>query len=152
MHIAIANTNNVLHDISCGISVPIMVLIGTSLGRKNLTKAKNYSYGGYCLLITMNVIYFLFLFGFRHLWATFWVLDPTDQESLVDTSQVYMCGGMLLSPINNGLQSVLKSIGKEKEASLTVFCSSFIGGLFFVWLFAFHFDLKVKGIWISTLR
>jgi len=149
VHIAISNVSSWHYCFALAISVTMLTFLGNSLGERKLNKAKNYVWACFTLLGFQTIIYGLIILFGRHKWVQFWTDQASTQEYMLATITVYCCTCLIVDGINNGLMAVLKSVGKEKPTTKAVLASIYLVGVPLVALFAFVFDLKVKGVWIG---
>jgi len=149
VHLAIGNLSSWHYCVALSISVTMMTYLGNSLGERKLNKAKNYAWACFTWLIIQTIIYFLMILVGRNSWVRFWSDQASTQEYMLATVTVYCCTCMIVDGLNNGLMAVLKSVGKEKPTTKIVLGSIYLVGVPIIALFAFVFDLKVKGVWLG---
>ena len=149
VHLAIGNASSFSYCFSLAIAVTMLTFLGNSLGERKLNKAKNYVYACYIVLIIQTIIYGLIIFFARNKWAQIWTDQVSTQEYMLSALTSYICTCLIADPMNNGLISVLKSVGKEKIATASVLASMYLIGAPLVIIFAFFLDMKVKGVWLG---
>jgi len=148
-HIAIGNISSLHYTFSLAVSVTMLTFLGNNLGERRLNRAKNYMWACFTLLGILTVVDWMLVFFARDSWIEFWSSEPVTQGYLLGTLQIYAFGGLLVDPINNGFTTTLKTVGKEKVTIVNVMATMYLVGAPLIVLFAFVFDMKVKGIWLA---
>ena len=148
-HIAIGNISSSHYTFSLAVSVTMLTFLGNNLGERRLNRGKNYMWASFILLGIQTAVYWLFAFFARYSWVEFWSNEPITQGYLLQTLQIYTFGCLLVDPINNGFIATLKTVGKEKITIVNVMTTMYLVGAPLIMLFAFAFDMKVKGIWLA---
>jgi len=103
----------------------------------------------FTLIGIQTVVYWLFAFFARYSWVEFWSNDPVTQGYLLETLKIYTFGCLLVDAVNNGFLATLKTVGKEKVTIANVMITMYLVGAPLIMLFAFVFEMKVKGIWLG---
>ena len=148
-HIAITQVASIHFALALGISVTMQIFMGNGLGERSINKAKNYIWAGFIALVIETIVYGALLWYAMGILTEFWNDKKGSRDYMRGTLVIYMSTCMLVDGINNGIIAVLKAVGKERITGLNVLGSTYVLGGFFVAIFAFYFDLKVKGIWIG---
>jgi MATE family multidrug resistance protein len=148
-HIAIGNISSFHYTFSLAVSVTMLTFLGNNLGERKLNRAKNYMWASFTLIGIQTVVYWLFAFFARYSWVEFWSNDPVTQGYLLETLLIYTFGCLLVDAINNGFLATLKTVGQEKATIANVLIVMYLVGAPLIMLFAFVFDMKVKGIWLG---
>jgi len=149
VHIAIANTSSIFFNSTMALSVTLLTFVGNNLGARKLNNAIHYSHAGYTLLFIVPFLFGSMIWIFLDQWLNFWSSDIETHEILLQGLKVYVFGCMAVDGINNGMISILKSVGKEKQTILSILGSYYLIGVPLIMLFAFVFHLKVVGIWLA---
>ena len=148
-HIAIGNIASLHYVCSLAVSVTMLTFLGNNLGERKLNRAKNYMWATFTLIGIQTVVYWLFAFFARYSWVEFWSNDPVTQGYLLEALQFYAFGCLLVDAVNNGFLATLKMVGKEKVTIANVMITMYLVGAPLIMLFAFGFEMKVKGIWLG---
>jgi len=149
VHVAIGNTSSVPFLYTMAVGVTMLTYVGNNLGAKKTIKARNYSHAGYTLLILLTVFFGSALWIILNQWLVFWSSDLETQDYLLQAVKIYSFGSLLVDGINNGMVSILKSVGKERQTIISILASLYMIGIPLIILCAFVLGLKVAGIWLA---
>ena len=133
--------------ISCGISTAVMTFVANSLGAETKNKAKNYLIVGCIVELIFLIVYGLTLYFFRYEWAHIFSNSINTIEYSVNILVIYIVSMMFFEGLQLVMSGALRGMGKESSTSIAVSVCIYGISLPMVVVFAFGYNMKIKGIW-----
>ena len=138
----------VSYTICYGLGITISTEVAVAFGKKDATETKTYIRVSICLSLLLSAIQLVAIYLFKDQFIAIYVQEAEIRDILEVVIQIYL----VIIPgdyLQVNLIALLKTIGKEKEASVMFAISYYLVGISVEYTLAVLLELECKGIVIG---
>lgn len=149
-HQTALNFSSFLYMLPLSVSMALTIVVGFEVGGKRYKDARQYSFIGVALTVTMSIVFAVFLYFFRTEVATIYTKDPEVIKltaNFLIFALFFQVSDAIMAPIQGALRGY-KDVNVTFFLSFTAF---WVIGLPVGYLFAIYTDFGPYGYWVGLI-
>lgn len=149
-HQTALNFSSFLYMVPLSVSMALTIVVGFEVGGKRYRDARQYSFMGVALTVTMSIVFAVFLYFFRTEVATIYTKDP-EVIKLTANFLIFALFFQVSDAVMAPIQGALRGYKDVNVTFLLSFTAFWVIGLPVGYLFANYTDFGPYGYWVGLI-